>query len=113
LEEVGYNVIKINQKVGIITEYAIAIEGNNNIFKMVSEYYSVNIDNNKNDQKLDSYEKDLLFKPSWTEIETAYKTNKKIIENRQDSTPWIKRETKVLEIIKEEYINNEVRHYFA
>jgi len=108
LEEVGCNVIKIVNKIGIVTEYGIAKEGKNNIFKMISEYYSVNIDNNLTDQKLDNYEKELLFKPCWIEIEKAYKANKKIIDDKCDSTPWIKRETRVLEIIKEDIKNERV-----
>ena len=104
LEEVGCNVINIDKKIGIITEYGIANEGKDNIFKMISEYYSVNIDNNLTDQKLDNYEKELLFKPCWIEIEKAYKANKNIIDNKLDSTPWIKRETRVLEIL----INNNI-----
>ena len=99
LEEVGCNVLKINKKIGIITEYGIAKEGKNNIFKMVSEYYIVDIDSNQIDQKLDNYEKELLFKPCWIEIEKAYKANKNIIDNKLDSTPWIRRETRVLEIL--------------
>jgi len=99
LEEVGCNVLKINKKIGVITEYGIAKEGKDNIFKMISEYYSVNIDNNLIDQKLDDYEKELLFKPCWIEIEKAYKANKNIIDNKLDSTPWIRRETRVLEIL--------------
>jgi len=99
LEETGYSVIKIFEKVGTITEYAIAKEGNDKIFKMISEYYAVNIDDKQFEQKLDNYEKDLLFKPCWTEIEEAYKVNKKIINDRRNSTPWIKRETRVLEIL--------------
>jgi len=101
LEETGCNVIKIVKKIGIFTEYGIAKEGKNNIFKMISEYYAVNIDNNQIEQKLDNYEKELLFKPCWIEIEEAYKANKKIIDDNCSSTPWIKRETKVLEILNE------------
>jgi len=59
LEEVGYNVNKIIEKIGIVTEYSMAKEGKGNIFKMVSEYYIVNIDNNKNKQELDDYEMEL------------------------------------------------------
>ena len=33
MEEVGCNVIEIVKKIGIITEYGIAMEGKNNIFK--------------------------------------------------------------------------------
>ncbi|MDR2941072.1 MAG: NUDIX domain-containing protein [Treponema sp.] len=113
LEETGRNVIKIIKKIGVITEYRIAMEGKNNIFKMISEYYVVNIDNSQIDQKLDNYEKELLFKPCWTEIETAYKTNKKIIDDKNDSTPWIMRETRVLDIINKDIKLNGVRHYFA
>jgi 8-oxo-dGTP pyrophosphatase MutT (NUDIX family) len=107
LEEVGYNVIEITEKIGVITEYGIAKEGKNNIFKMISEYYAVNIDNNQIAQELDKYEKELLFKPCWIEIEKAYKANKKIIEDKCDSTPWIKRETRVLEILNEYISVNE------
>jgi len=113
VEEVGYNVTKIVKKIGIITEYGIAMEGNGNIFKMVSEYYSVKIDCNQIDQKLDNYEKELLFKPCWIEIEKAYKENKKIIDDKCDSTPWIKRETRVLEIINEKIKMNGVRCMFV
>ncbi|GBU27802.1 hypothetical protein R84B8_01343 [Treponema sp. R8-4-B8] len=111
LEEVGCNVIKIIKKIGIITEYGIAKEGKNNIFKMISEYYTVNIDNNQIDQKLDNYEKELLFKPCWTEIKKAYKINKGIIDSKCNSTPWIRRETRVLEIINEDIKINGIRHY--
>ncbi len=113
LEEVGYNVIKIGEKIGIMTEYGIALEDKNKIFKMVSEYYAVNIDYNQISQKLDNYGKELLFKPCWTKIEEAYKTNKIIIDNKCDSTPWIKRETRVLEILNEDIKVNGVRHYCA
>jgi len=100
-EETGCNVIKIVEKAGIITEYAVAKEGKDKIFKMISEYYAVNIDDKQFEQKLDNYEKELLFKPCWTEIEEAYKVNKKIIDEQRTSTPWIKRETRVLEILSE------------
>ena len=101
LEEIGYNIKNIGEKLGIVTEYSIAKEGKNNIFKMVSEYYIVEIDNKISDQKLDEYEKELSYKPNWVEIIKAYNVNKNLIENEYDLTPWIKRETRVLEILKE------------
>jgi 8-oxo-dGTP pyrophosphatase MutT (NUDIX family) len=113
LEEIGCNIVKILKKVGTITEYAIAMEGNDKIFKMVSEYYTVTIDDNQVEQKLDNYEKELLYKPCWTTIEEAYTTNKKIIDSKCDSTSWIKRETRVLEILNEYTKKNEIDHYFA
>jgi 8-oxo-dGTP pyrophosphatase MutT (NUDIX family) len=103
LEEVGYVVEKTNEKIGEITEYDTAKEGGNNIFKMVSWYYPVEVNKIPQKQKLEEYEKELLFKPCWIEIETAYKTNMERIKNKDETTPGIRRETKVLEIIKEMY----------
>jgi 8-oxo-dGTP pyrophosphatase MutT (NUDIX family) len=99
LEEVGCNVTKIEEKIGIMIEFGIAEEDENSIFKMISEYYAVRIDDNQFDQKLDKYEEELEFIPCWTEIEKAYKTNRAIIDNGYASTPWIGRETRVLEIL--------------
>ena len=62
LEEVGYKVLHIKEKIGTITEYAIAKEGGNNIFKMISEYYLVEIENKQLKQNLEEYEMELLFK---------------------------------------------------
>jgi len=78
LEEVGYNVKNIYEKIGKIIEYAIAIEGGNNVFKMESEYYLVEIENIQLKQNLEDYEKELLFKPCWVNMKTAYEINKKI-----------------------------------
>jgi 8-oxo-dGTP pyrophosphatase MutT (NUDIX family) len=99
LEEVGYEVEKINEKIGEIIEYDIAKEGGDNIFRMVSEYYLVEVNKIPQEQRLEDYEKELLFTPCWTEIETAYKTNMERIKNKDETTPGIRRETKVLEMI--------------
>ena len=99
LEEAGCSVTKIKEKIGVMTEFGIAEEDRNSIFKMVSNYYAVKIDNNQSDQKLDKYEEKLEFIPCWTGIEKAYKANREIIDNGDASTPWIRRETRVLEIL--------------
>ncbi|MDR1068904.1 MAG: NUDIX domain-containing protein [Clostridiales Family XIII bacterium] len=103
LEEVGYEVERIKEKIGKIREYDTAEEGGDHIFKMVSEYYLVEVNKMPQKQKLEDYEKELLFKPCWIEIETAYETNMERIKNKDETTPGIRRETKVLEIIKEIY----------
>ena len=103
LEEVGYNVIKINEKIGTITEYAIAQEGGNNIFKMISEYYLVEIENKQLKQNLEEYEKDLLFKPCWIEIKKAFEINLKKTKDRT-TTKGINRETIALKKLSEKYI---------
>ena len=102
-EEVGYKVININEKIGIITEYDTAKEGKNYFFKMVSEYYLVEIENTQYEQSLEEDEKELLYRPCWIEIDKAFKTNKDQILNKSDTTPGINRETIALEIIMEKY----------
>jgi 8-oxo-dGTP pyrophosphatase MutT (NUDIX family) len=103
LEEVGYNVENIIEKIGIITEYAIAQEGGNNIFKMISEYYLVKVDNIQLNQNLEECEKELLFKPCWVDIKTAYETNKRRIENKVEITRGINRETITLKYLLNKY----------
>jgi 8-oxo-dGTP pyrophosphatase MutT (NUDIX family) len=103
LEEVGYKVSNIKEKIGTITEYAIAKEGGNNIFKMISEYYLVEIENKQLKQNLEEYEMELLFKPCWVEIKTAYETNKDKINMKINTTTGISRETIALGILLREY----------
>jgi len=107
LEEVGYKVIKINEKIGTITEYAVAQEGRNNIFKMISEYYSVEIENKQLEQNLDEYEKELLFKPCWIEIKKAFEINLER-SKKGKTTPGINRETIALRKLSEKYGENNV-----
>ena len=105
MEEAGYRVTEITEKAGIATEFAVARESKYNIFKMISEYYIAKIDHSRSEQKLDGYEKELLFSPCWVEIEKAYKANKEIIESGNVSTPWIHRETSVLGILMNKLAN--------
>ena len=104
LEEVGYKVSNIKEKIGTITEYAIAKEGGNNIFKMISEYYLVEIENKQLKQNLEKYKMELLFKPCWVEIKTAYETNRDKINMKINTTIGINRETIALGILLKEYI---------
>ncbi|GHU91682.1 DNA mismatch repair protein MutT [Spirochaetia bacterium] len=99
-EEVGYDVTHVMGKVGEITEYDLAQEGGNNIFKMTSEYYLVEIENVQREQKLEDYEKALLFTPCWIDIRTAYQTNYEKINGGMETTRGIKRETLALEKLK-------------
>ena len=103
LEEVGYNAINIKEKIGTITEFAIAKEGGNNIFKMVSEYYLVEVEKIQLKQNLEEYEKELLFKPCWVEIIKAYRKNYEKIFEKCSTTTGIHRETIALEKLCREY----------
>ena len=104
LEEVGYNVIEIGEKIGIITEYDTAKEGNEYYFKMISEYYIAKVDYVQLEQNLEENEKELLFEPCWVDIKEAYNTNKQRINERKEKTPGISREKIALEKIIERYI---------
>ena len=106
LEEVGYKVIKINERIGIITEYDTAKEGKQYYFKMISEYYTAIIENVQLDQSLEDDEKELLFKPCWVEIKEAYSKNKNKVNEMVDKTPGITRETIALEKIIERYFKD-------
>ena len=101
-EEVGYSIKQIHGKVGIITEYNIAQEKQYDFFKMISEYYFVEIDQNLHLQNLDDYEKKLKFEPRWINIKDACEFNNKTLKNNINLSSWIRRETLVLE----ELLNN-------
>ena len=103
LEEVGYIVNEILKKIGIITEFDTSREGKNYVFKMISEYYLVEIEDIQVKQNLEEYEKEYGFTPCWVEIEKAYKTNIEKINTNAETTPGIKRETIALEKLMLEY----------
>ncbi len=56
-------------------------------------------------QKLDQYEKELGFRHVWVGIDDAIQKNKLIHSSNSGKIPrWIKRETFVLEYIKEKLV---------
>jgi len=103
LEEIGYKVIKIHEKIGSIIEYSTSKEGEEYYFKMISDYYLVDIENVQLKQKLEKDEEEFMYKPCWVDIKKAYKTNKELIHNKNYTTPGINRETIALEKIIEGY----------
>ena len=70
---------------------------------MKSDYFTCSIDSSKfYDLNLDEYEKDLGFEPIWIDISKAIENNKCIInDNTKEKAIWIKRDTYVLELLKE------------
>jgi 8-oxo-dGTP pyrophosphatase MutT (NUDIX family) len=97
LEEVGYRVKNIHEKVGTIIEYSTSIKGENHYFKMISDYYLVDIEDVQLKQNLEKYEEELMYKPCWIELFYAYRTNFNQIQCNKKSTPGIYRETIALE----------------
>jgi 8-oxo-dGTP pyrophosphatase MutT (NUDIX family) len=100
-EEAGYTVTKIGEKIGTITEYSIDTYDKNAIFKMTSDYYLVSVDDKSEEQHLEEYEQDLLFRPVWVRAEDAYTKNKAQIQSEAaDVTRGIHREAIALEYIR-------------
>ena len=67
-EETGASVKRIGNRIGQITEYNREENDYIDYFKMVSDYYEVEIEDTLQEQKLDEYEKNLGFIPKWTSI---------------------------------------------
>jgi len=105
-EEVGVRIRKVNRKIGTVIEYCEAKEKDIDYFKMISDYFLVEIENKFYEQNLDQYEKELLFEPKWLSITNAEMANRKNIEEKSSRiSKWINRETYVLGKLKEIYID--------
>jgi len=101
-EEIGASLKLIKRKLGIVTEYDKQDEDKNEYFRMESHYYEVEIDSEIREQELDEYEKELEYVMKVVNIEDALNTNRNTMnEVTKYKTKWIKRETLVLEKIKE------------
>ncbi|MBN1968179.1 MAG: NUDIX domain-containing protein [Candidatus Delongbacteria bacterium] len=102
LEETGGIVKEIKRKIGTVIEYNKKENDIIDFFKMTSEYYEVDIEDNLVNQNLDPWEKDLEFTPIWISIKEAFEINsKKIRSNEIKDSAWMRRETFVLgELVK-------------
>lgn len=98
MEETGYKLVNIGDLLGYVIEQNHDKYEPEKYFTMESEYYSVEIDDSRQDlQNLDDYEKDLNFKPVFIDINKAIQNNQNILkDNNKDQNPWVKRETEVL-----------------
>lgn len=104
-EECGALVSKIEKGIGKVIEYNKPLEKEYDIFKMTSYYYICKVEENYCELSLDQYEEELGFKPVWIDINEAIQKNKLIINSNFRNIPrWTKRETFVLEYIKEKLV---------
>lgn len=102
IEESGYIVNNINEKLGVIIERAVDKFKNNSIFEMTSYYYICDLSEEKTTQNLDEYEIELEFLPVWISIDKAICENELIIkEEKSNMNSWVYRETLALKKIKE------------
>lgn len=100
-EETGYQVTLIKELIGEVIERKMDHYDKDQVFEMISHYYLCFVSDYIQPQKLDDYEKALDFQPIWISIDHAYKHNTNLLE--QHHSPWIRRETKVLEVLHKKY----------
>ena len=101
IEETGYLISDEIQYIGIIIEQKPEKVEKNAYFVMKSYYYKCKVEEKKQEQQLDSYEKELEFKAELVPVLNAYKNNLSLVENQGiiTSSPWLGRETIALEYI--------------
>ena len=104
LEETGYSVIpETIKKAGIVLEKRHN-PNNNSIYHMINHYFYCEVKEHQAKQNLDKYEKDRNYVVVYEELENVILNNLDLTASMKnmDLRPWIVRETKVMEILKEE-----------
>ena len=100
LEETGYRVKRISNRIGHITERHNDTYMSDAIFEMKSEYYFCEVYDNPGEQKLDPYEEEQDFKPIWIELNDVIEKNEEVLEKGTENT-WVTREVYVLKVLRE------------
>lgn len=104
-EESGGRVTGIPQPFGKVHEYDFPAEKEFTAFCMTSYYYACEIAAALGPQQLDDYEARLGFVPVWVNIDTAIKHNQDLLKSGKKVELWVERETRVLEIVRNELIH--------
>ena len=103
-EECGASLMEFGQRIGSIIEYDYPKESGFDVFKMTSHYYLCQVGDGFGTQKLDGYERDLGFTPTWINIDESILANRLLLNS--DKTPeWLKREIFVLEYIRQNLLD--------
>lgn len=102
LEETGYVAEGANELIGIMVERRPEKTDRDSVFEMTSYYYLSNVSDRQVNQKLDEYEAELEFKPTWISIEEAILENQRVLNNNQTQNIniWVERELFALEKLK-------------
>jgi 8-oxo-dGTP pyrophosphatase MutT (NUDIX family) len=104
-EESGGRVTSKPQPFGKVREYDFPTEKEFTSFCMTSYYYLCEVDPVLGPQQLDDYEARLGFVPEWVDIDTAIAINQAVLNSEKRIERWVKRETCVLEIVRNELIH--------
>lgn len=101
LEETGYKVTAYEEYFEIM-EYDEGQFYDEDVFKMLSKYYRVEVDfEDLSFLNLTEAEKKLELYPVWVEAEKAYEKNMELIKAGKSTIKWLKRECMALSIFIE------------
>jgi 8-oxo-dGTP pyrophosphatase MutT (NUDIX family) len=104
-EESGGRITSKPQPFGKVHEFDFPIEKEFTSFCMTSFYYLCEVDPVLGAQRLDIYEARLGFIPEWVNIDKAIENNQALLMSGKKIERWVKRETRVLEIVRDELIH--------
>jgi 8-oxo-dGTP pyrophosphatase MutT (NUDIX family) len=104
-EESGGRVTSNPQPFGKVLEFDFPAENEFTSFCMTSFYYLCEVDPMLGPQQLDEYEARLGFIPQWVDIDTAITNNQALLNSGKKVERWVMRETRVLEIVRDELIH--------
>lgn len=104
VEETGLIIDVLTQTpFGLVTEIRKSTIEVDTIFQMNSYYYTVSLDDTKlGKTNLDPYEIEHGYELIWVDIHDAITTNKLALSQSIADATWIKRELKVMELLKVE-----------
>ena len=97
-EECGCAVTRVGNVILRVVETRQALEPGA-MFRMESSYYACDVSDEVHDLRLDDYERELAFEPSWIGIDNAIETNQKVLASGSART-WVTRETRVLRALR-------------
>jgi 8-oxo-dGTP pyrophosphatase MutT (NUDIX family) len=97
LEETGYTVTHIGEKLGEAVEAWEDFFESGKYFVMTSHYYTCEVGECAGALKLDDYERDLQFAADWITAEQAIANNELLLQQPgKDINRWVVRDTQVL-----------------
>ena len=103
-EEIGGRMISAAEPYGKTLEYDLPIEKEYDAFCVTSYYYCCEVDALLGEQRLDDYEARMGLKPMWVDIDKAISANREILATGGEVFCWVKRETRVLEMVRDELL---------
>lgn len=105
VEESGGRITSKPRPFGKVHEFDFPIEKEFTSFCMTSYYYLCEVDPVLGAQRLDIYEARLGFIPEWVNIDKAIENNQALLTSGTKIERWVERETRVLEIVRDELIH--------